>query len=234
MVGYDCETTGTDPETARIVTATVVEIIGGEATDHTWLINPGIPIPDEAAAIHGITTETAQAQGLDPAYAIPEIRERLHRTASAGHPLVIMNAPYDLTVLDRELRRLGQEPLNDNYRVIDPMVIDRHLDKWRRGKRTLADLCLHYQVGLNGAHTAAEDAIAAARLAWRLARVWPQMGELSLDELHDLQRGWRLTWADDFRDYLTKQGKPADDVSGEWPMREWRGDADHGGTAVTS
>lgn len=224
MVAFDLETTGTDPETARIVTATVVKVTADGAHPHTWLINPEIPIPAEATAVHGYTTEVAQDQGLDRRKYIPEIAERITQAAvNDGQPLVVMNAAYDLTVLDRELRSVGASTTGlELINVLDPMVIDRHLDKWRRGKRTLTDLCLHYQVNLNGAHNAEEDALAAARLAWRMARVWPQMGDTPLTEFHDMQRSWRLIWADEFRDYLRSQGKPAGDVSGDWPIRSWR------------
>ena len=69
LAGFDTETTGTDPETARIVTAAVI-VHGPEPVDARWLVNPGIDIPAEATAVHGISTETAQAQGLDPADAL--------------------------------------------------------------------------------------------------------------------------------------------------------------------
>ena len=100
------------------------------------------------------------------------------------------------------------------------MVIDRALDKYRKGKRTLTDLCAHYKVSLDGAHAADQDALGAARLAWRLARVYPdQVGAVSLEDLHDLQVGWRREWAQGFREYLQRQGQPADGVDGSWPMR---------------
>ena len=46
---------------------------GREPETLTWLVNPGIDIPAEASAIHGITTERAQAEGMDPAEAAEEI-----------------------------------------------------------------------------------------------------------------------------------------------------------------
>lgn len=64
LIGFDLETTGTEPGESRIVTAAVVEVRGGEVRGRRgWLADPGIPIPDEAAAIHGISTERAVAEG---------------------------------------------------------------------------------------------------------------------------------------------------------------------------
>ena len=52
----DTETTGTDPETARVVTACVgMSMAPGQWSPMEWRLNPGVPIPAGAAAVHGIT-----------------------------------------------------------------------------------------------------------------------------------------------------------------------------------
>ena len=48
-------------------------------------------------------------------------------------PLVVMNAPFDLTLLDRELRRHRASSLDSWFesttlRVLDPRVLDKHLE----------------------------------------------------------------------------------------------------------
>ena len=48
--------------------------------------------------------------------------------------------------------------------VLDPRVLDKHIDPYRRGGRKLTDLCAHYKVALDGAHSADADAIAACRV----------------------------------------------------------------------
>jgi DNA polymerase III epsilon subunit-like protein len=50
------------------------------------------------------------------------------------------------------------------------MVIDKHLDRFRKGRRTLAAICEAYGVDLpaDEAHTAGADALAACRAAWVL------------------------------------------------------------------
>lgn len=68
---FDLETTGVDPETARIVSAAVVTFSDGEAIEsRTWLVNPYVPIPDEATTLHGITDEMVRREGVSTEEAI--------------------------------------------------------------------------------------------------------------------------------------------------------------------
>ena len=64
LVGFDLETTGTEPLEARIVTAAIVGVRPGEPVRRLgWLADPGIHIPAQASAIHGISSERASAEG---------------------------------------------------------------------------------------------------------------------------------------------------------------------------
>ncbi len=227
----DTETTGVDVETDRIVTAAVVDVLppGSEPTSRTkvWLINPGVDIPEAATAVHGITTEHAREHGQDPAVALGEIAGRVCIALRRGIPLVAMNAPFDLTLLDRELMRHNLGGLAqrlggyDQVRpVLDPYVIDKQVDKYRKRKRTLTALCEHYQVELTEAHAADGDALGAVRVLWRMAQIHV-LTRWQPDELHDYQIEWRAEQSKSFAAYLRKQGKPADDVDGHWPIRPY-------------
>lgn len=218
LASFDIESTGVDVENDRIVTATLVRIHGAQTESRSWLINPGISIPAEATAVHGITNEVARRDGQNPVIACAEILAELDECWTGGRPVIIANAPFDLTLLDRELRRHCQVSLDGIIgNVIDPMCIDRALDKYRPGKRTLSDLCKTYDVRIEGAHNAEADALAAARVAWRLAKIYPEhLGRL--EELNELQAMWREDWSRGFIEHLRKQGKPTDDVSGDWPL----------------
>jgi DNA polymerase III epsilon subunit-like protein len=239
LIAFDLETTAADPEQARIVTAAIVVAGGGLTTEtFTALADPGVEVPDEAAAIHGVTTERARAEGrladdvLDAVIAILSA----HSTA----PLVIYNARYDLTVLDRECRRHGRAPYAPR-RVIDPLVIDKHLDRYRRGSRKLEAVCGHYGATLAGAHDAGHDAIAAARVAWcigkrgsvvRRARNDVERADLAaleaewsavhkdLDALHAAQIRWAAEQADGLAGYFRSRGdiETAAGVRREWPV----------------
>jgi hypothetical protein len=53
--------------------------------------------------------------------------------------------------------------------LIDPLVLDRKLDRWHRGLRKLTAGCQHSIVPVDGAYGDTEDALAAARVTRRMA-----------------------------------------------------------------
>lgn len=226
LAGFDLETTGVDVENDRIVTACAVQCGGGHPTQSaTWMADPGIDIPEEAAKVHGITTERARAEGRPAAEVIEQLVAALAECVLAGQPIVAMNASFDLTILDREARRHGVQPLVDivgkDLRVVDPRVLDKKVDPYRRGGRKLEDLCKHYEVALDGAHSADADAIAACRVAWRIATTKAPVGRASLDDLHTQQIEWARAQAESLADYFRRTpGKEswADGVRIEWPF----------------
>ncbi len=214
----DFETTSADPFTARIVTATLAEVGGaGVLAERHWLVDPGVEIPAEAAAIHGVTTERARAEGLSAPRAVSEIADRLEEVAGRDVPLVIFNANYDATVLRCEEQRHGLFATALGP-ILDPLVIDRALDRWRSGKRRLADVCAAYGVRQDGEHSSEGDALAAARLAWRMARDYSAVGHRTLEELQAWQAEQHVSWAEDFERFLRAKGGP-DIIEREWPVR---------------
>jgi DNA polymerase-3 subunit epsilon len=220
FLAFDTESTGVDCDTDRIVTATTVWIDGADLDTTTWLIDPGVEIPEAASAVHGITTEHAREHGRPPIECIQEIVEVLTGAIDQGVPVLAFNAAFDLTILDREARRTGAPPVAPAL-VLDPFVIDKAVDRYRKGKRTLETQCAHYGVTHGGAHDATADALAAARVMWRIARRYPQVAALSLAELHDAQVRWAAEQAASFRQYLIRQGRTDDLPTGEWPMRAY-------------
>ncbi len=226
LVGFDLETTGTDPAESRIVTAALVDTLGGRIEQVTnWLIDPGVPIPAEAAAIHGITDEEVRAKGRQAAEAVEEIARALCARLELGRPVVAFNAPFDLSLLDAELRRYGLPGLAERLGgavtpVVDALVIDRSVDKYRKGSRTLQHVCSVYGVELADAHEAGSDALAAVRVAVALGERYPtQVGDLTPSELHEKQAGWYRDWAEGLQTWLRK-GKDAEAVVDQrWPLR---------------
>lgn len=230
MCGFDLETTGVDVENDRIVTACVVQCGGKHPTQSTtWLANPGIDIPEGATAVHGITTEQARAEGQPAGQVVQQIVQALTQVVRAGIPIVAMNAAFDLTMLDREARRHRVYPLADieggDLRVIDPRVLDKQVDTFRPGKRTLTDLCRLYGVKLEGAHSSDADALAACRVAWRLGSQFPKLAELDLDALHKAQIEWAAEQAASFQAHLRSKGERDAVIDGSWPLRPIGGEA---------
>ncbi|MEU3754563.1 3'-5' exonuclease [Streptomyces olivoreticuli] len=229
LIGFDLETTGTDPAEARIVTAAVVETKGGEPIGRReWLADPGVPVPAEAAAVHGITTERA-ALGRPAREVVEEIAATLTAHWSAGAQVVAYNACFDLSLLAAELRRHGLSSLGERLGeeaagretgpVVDPYTMDRAVDRYRKGKRTLEAVCGEYGVVLDGAHEAGADALAAVRVARAVAERYPHIAEASPWSLHGDQVRWYAEWATSFEKWLRRQGNSEAVVDPHWPLR---------------
>lgn len=218
MLAFDTETTAPDPEAARVVTATCAAIRPGQAPEvTTWLVNPGCDIPEGATAVHGITTERAQKHGQDPAAALSEIATHLAAAITQGVPLVLFNAAFDLTLLDREFTRHGIDLDLTQALVADGLVLDKAVDRYRKGKRTLTAVCEHYKVSIDGAHDATADALAAARVVWRIAEQYPDVVQVPLDQLHAKQASWRAEQCASLEAYFRRKD-PTVTVPGDWPV----------------
>ncbi|MFJ2769353.1 3'-5' exonuclease [Streptomyces sp. NPDC087300] len=226
LIGFDLETTGTDPAEARIVTGAVIEVKAGETLGRReWLADPGVPIPADAVAVHGITDERAAAEGRPAAEVAEALADVLTTYWQSGVPVVAYNAVFDLSLLSAELRRYGLPSLRDRLGgidpgpVIDPYTIDRSVDRYRKGKRNLEAVCTEYGVVLESAHNASADAQAAARLACAIADRHAKVAGIGPAELHRRQVAWYAEWAADFQSFLRKKGNADAVVDGVWPLR---------------
>lgn len=196
IVAFDLETTNVNPHHDRIVTASIVTINPrpGQAPDvssRVWLADPGVEIPADATAIHGVSTAHARQNGRPAAEVAAEVAEYLAQVWTPEVPLCAFKADFDLTMLDAELRRYHCRSLPLGGPVIDPLCIRRHLSPHHAGKDNLGALCAHYQVRLDQAHDGLHDALATARLAWRLAKHRPtEIGLVAAHELHGQQARW--------------------------------------------
>lgn len=260
MALFDIESTGTDPHRDRIVSAAVIKVGGNFRTQpHTWAVNPGIDIPEAATAIHGITTAMAKV-GQATATAVVEIANTLLVAADRGIPIVGHNLVYDITMLWAELVRHGQEQLAERVQrlrpVVDTKIIEHHLDPYRPkepktwtkrpastcGSHALVDACRLWGIDLSDedAHGAEADALAAGRLAWKLAthpmlfahfdtrpleRIDP--AAMTLDELHEWQVREYVVRAESYQSYRRGEQKtqpaegadPSFVASTGWPFQ---------------
>ncbi|MFD6055116.1 exonuclease domain-containing protein [Agromyces sp. NPDC060279] len=218
---FDLETTGIDIDTCRIVTAYVgvLDREGRVVEQRSWLADPGVEIPTAASLIHGVSTERARAEGLPAARVVAEIVAALADAAGRGLPIVAYNAAYDLSVLSREAERYGVVPLPGPGPVVDPLVIDKAVDRYRRGKRTLTAAAAHYGVELVDAHDAGADAAAAGRVAQAIARAFPEVAALAAAELHERQIEWARLQAESYQDWRRRNGEPEFVAVGAWPLR---------------
>ncbi|MEU3160043.1 exonuclease domain-containing protein [Streptomyces griseoincarnatus] len=221
LASYDCETNGLNTATDRIVTAALIR---PNRQPLEWLSDlDGAEIPETAAAVHGISTEHAREHGRPAAVVVEEIADAIAGELSAGRAaLVVMNAPFDLPLLDAESARYGVPTVADRVGcvepVVDPLVLDRHFDRYRKGRRNLESLAAHYGVALDAAHTAVADARAALEVAREIGERY-EAAQVPAHRLHLRQVQWHREWADNFQAHLRRKGERDAVVDGSWPLR---------------
>jgi DNA polymerase-3 subunit epsilon len=177
----DFETTGTNAAEDRVVEIGIVGFDGGKVSFREGLlIQPGIPIPEESRAVHGITDEELEGA--------PSFAEALPRIVSLleGRLPVAYNAAFDRGFLLAEVARNehalpeGKRPpaMDEAVIWVDPLVWARESLKELKSRR-LGDVCAHFGIALEQAHRAAGDAEAAGHVLFALADKVPGVyGEL--------------------------------------------------------
>lgn len=223
VLGFDLETTGVDRYRDVPVSYALVTVVGGSVVARdTGLVDPGRPIPQAATRVHGITTERARAEGRPLGEAVAKLSAALAAASSRGVPVVGMKLDYDLTILDVQCRLAdGQGLVARGFTapVLDALVLDRHFDRYRRGRRTLADLCAHYRVAIANAHDAAADAEATVAVLAAMCQRYPELGAADPCTLHRSQVEWHREWAASYDEWRQRSGKgPLDAREYDWPM----------------
>jgi DNA polymerase-3 subunit epsilon len=148
---FDLETTGVDIATDRIVEVAVLKLLpnGTEVTFESR-INPGMPIPPSASAVHGIHDKDVEDK---PEFL--EIAEAL-ATFLEGCDLAGFNViKFDLPMLKAEFDRAGIDWSEDNRNLVDAHVV--YQEKERR------DLSTAMKFYCNAEHLEAHSALADVR-----------------------------------------------------------------------
>jgi DNA polymerase-3 subunit epsilon len=165
----DVETTGRDASVDRVVELGIVIGRGGEVVArHNWLIHPGMPIPAEVSAIHGITDEMVQDKPRFEAVA-SEVLDALRGCIPGAY-----NAPFDRAFLMSEVGRAkvdvaGVSAVARDVEWIDPLVWARDIQHDEKS-RALGDVAARLGVKLEQAHRASDDAEAALRVMYALGK----------------------------------------------------------------
>lgn len=215
---WDAETSGIEVHEDRIVQwfMATADKDGNLLEKWQFFINPGVPIAEEAIAVHGLTNEWLAENGRDPKEALNEIRLTFLENIDLIH--VAFNMNFDLSILDAEFKRHGitdsfGEYMRDKARLVDAIVIDRHEDKWRKGKRTLAAQADHYGVEYNAneLHDASVDVALTAKVT---VKVLEKFGIPTTQE----QADWYSRWAGGLQEYLRRTDANAT-VDGNWPLK---------------
>lgn len=149
LVFLDLETTGINVVTDRIVEIAFLKIFpDGREEEKLQLINPGMPIPPQSTAIHGITDEDVKDA--------PLFKEEAKNLAKfiEGCDLAGFNSNrFDIPLLTEEFLRADVDIDLKRRKFVDVQTIFHRMEK-----RTLAAACKFYlQKELENAHSAMVD-----------------------------------------------------------------------------
>jgi len=182
MVVIDFETTGRDALEDRVIELGLVHIDRGEITaKQSMLVNPGIPVPPDSTAVHGIKDSDLVDK---PSFSevLPEVMRQLKGRLPAAY-----NANFDRGFLLEEFARSQgistdaestPPALRQSVRWIDPLVWARELLSDLKSRR-LSAVCEHLGIDIGQAHRAGDDASATAKVLFALASQMPETyGEL--------------------------------------------------------
>ena len=140
QIVLDTETTGLDPLRGdRLVEIGCVEIFNRMPTGQTFhrYINPERDMPDEAFAVHGLSTQFLSDKPLFADVA----EEFLDFIGDA--PLVIHNASFDIGFINAELGRVARAAIPRD-RLVDTLLLARR--KHPGVSNRLDDLCSRYAI----------------------------------------------------------------------------------------
>lgn len=179
-VVVDLETTGADTGRNRITEMALIKVRGGKVVDEfSTLVNPNIPVPTFITQLTGITDEMVRRA--------PKFEEVAQRAVEfvGDSVLVAHNANFDVRFLSAELDRVISAGLASPY--VCTLQTARHILHGLPNYR-LDTVAAHYDVEIQGRHTAPGDARATAEIWMRMAQTLEAYGVPSLS----VARGFRL------------------------------------------
>ena len=152
LVFFDLETTGIDIAKDRIVEISMVKVMpNGEEIVKTRRINPGMPIPPESTAIHGITDEDVKD--------CPKFKEIAKSLAAQieGCDLAGFNSNrFDIPMLAEEFLRAGVDVDLNRRKFIDVQTIFHKMEQ----RNLTAAYKFYCNKDLANAHSAEADTMA--------------------------------------------------------------------------
>ncbi len=149
IIFFDLETTGVDTARDRIVEVSMIKIMpDGEEITRTRRLNPGMPIPPEATAVHGITDDDVR-----DCPTFPQVAKSLAQFIQGCDFGGFNSNRFDLPVLVEEFMRAGVDVDFKRRRFVDVQTIFH-----KKEQRTLVAAYRFYcDKELEDAHSAEAD-----------------------------------------------------------------------------
>ena len=179
VLGFDLETTGIDVKRDKIIQYALV----GSTSDNEEvlveeLVDPGLPIPKESEAVHGISDSQVRGlPGIEEHF--ESLRELIEGSVLVGHNI----KRFDWPLFENECLRHGFMPPKP-IAIVDTYLIARALEI--PGRHRLGDLCARYNIELKEAHRASADAAATMVLLWAMMVERPNRFRINLSDLENM------------------------------------------------
>lgn len=182
LILFDTETTGVSTEKDRIVQIAVVKVkTNGEIETKELLVNPTVPIPQEASDVHGITDEMVADK---PTF------NRFAKSMAAyfeGCDIAGYNSDnFDIPIMSAEMERCGIDFPNPNYEysLIDMLKIERLVNS----HKLTSAYERYFGETFDSAHDAMNDVVATFEVFSKQYEN-PLIANLSVREIDELCQG---------------------------------------------
>lgn len=176
---FDLETTGTNVVKDRIVEISILKVFpNGNKESKTWLVNPEMEIPQEAAAIHGITDEKVRNE---PTF--KELARDVYNMIRDSDLAGFNSDRFDIPLLAEEMLRAEVDFDLGNMNSVDVQTIFHKMEK-----RTLEAAYKFYcDKDLTNAHSASADTQATYEVLLSQIQRYPEL-ENNVKKLSEFSR----------------------------------------------
>lgn len=208
----DLETTGINLGTDRIVEIAIVKILtDGTKSIKRKLLNPGMPIPEGASEVHGITDEMVKDAPVFKQVA-QELKQMLDGCDLAGYN----SNRFDIPLLMEEFLRAEVDFDMKNRKLLDVQNIFHKMEP-----RTLSAAYKFYcSKNLEGAHGAEVDATATYEILEAQIERYPELGNsidsvlkvIGEDQIVDFARRFVMDNGVEVFNFGKFKGRPVADV----------------------
>lgn len=171
FVCLDCETTGLDYKTDKVIEIAVTKFTLNEVLEsYETLVNPQIAIPEESRKIHHINDDMVKEAPLFDAI-LPEILRLVGRLPIVGHGI-----KFDVEMIATGAESLGKNSTIRNNKQIDTLRLARLYGE--SPTNSLEMLRKHFNIPEEGAHRAMNDVIVNIEVFRRLSHKFKTLPQI--------------------------------------------------------
>jgi DNA polymerase-3 subunit epsilon len=177
LIIFDLETTGIQVVTDRVIDLFAIKVLpDGREEELNYLLNPGIPIPPESTAIHGISDQDVQACPL-----FKEVASEIFDFFSGCDIGGFNSTRFDFPLLIEEFTRVDMALDTTHIRFVDVMRIFHAMEP----RNLTAAYQFYCNKSLDDAHSAEADTKATLEILKAQINRYESLGS-DVNSLHEL------------------------------------------------